>query len=218
MTIQTVLFDLDGTLLDTANDLGQALNRILREEKLPELTEDIVRPAAGQGAKGLIKLGLNIDESHEQYSEYCQKLLTYYADYVCHSTQLFVGMESVLTFLEKNKIQWGIVTNKPARFTDPLVAHLKLNAQCVISGDTLAHRKPHPEPLLHACQLLQTKPEQCLYVGDSRIDIVASKAAGMRSLAALYGYIPEGEQPLLWNADGYVNTPDEIITWLQETS
>jgi phosphoglycolate phosphatase len=215
-TINGVLFDLDGTLLDTAGDLGRALNQLLREHDLPIIPLETIRPEAGRGCLGLLKLGMNVDPDDSRYPALAKQLLVWYQKYLLDTTTLFPGMRETLDYLDKNAISWGIVTNKPARYTDPLVQHLQLDkrAACVISGDTLENRKPHPEPLLHACQLMQIKPENCLYVGDSAIDIEACKAAGTSSLAALYGYIPANENPLSWGADGWIHHASEIIPWL----
>ncbi len=216
-TIKAVLFDLDGTLLDTAHDLGLALNLLLQEHQLPILPLASIRPAAGSGCKGLLKLGMNIDTPDERYPKLSEKLLNFYQLNLINTTQLFPGMAETLAFIEKNNLPWGIVTNKPARYTDPLVAHLQLDkrAGCVISGDSLPNQKPHPEPIIHACRMLQLDPKNCLYIGDSAIDVQASKAAGNPSLAALYGYIPAEENPLSWGADGYVQHPLEIIDWIK---
>lgn len=217
-TIKAVLFDLDGTLLDTANDLGMALNQLLQELKLPAISSEKIRPAAGSGCRGLLKLGMNIMPEDTRYPALAEKLLGFYQESFLRTTQLFPGMEETLRFIEQKRLPWGIVTNKPARYTDPLVQHLQLDqrAQCVISGDSLANHKPHPEPILHACRLLQQEPEHCLYIGDSAIDIQACKAAGSPSLAALYGYIPAGEDPMTWGADGYIQHPEEIVNWIRD--
>ncbi|MDR3477501.1 MAG: phosphoglycolate phosphatase [Gammaproteobacteria bacterium] len=211
-----ILFDLDGTLLDTAVDLSQALNRILQARGLAPLSLPVIRPSVGRGCKGLLKLGLNMDEDHPEYLGLCDELLGYYEEHMFDTTQLFPGMESILTHLENTGIPWGIVTNKPGRFTAELLKRLKLNdrANCVISGDTLANRKPHPEPVLRACELLNQKPGECLYVGDAEIDIIASKAAGTPVVVAMYGYIASDEDPKTWNADGYIHHPAEIMEWL----
>jgi 2-phosphoglycolate phosphatase len=214
--IKAVLFDLDGTLLDTATDLGHALNSILTKRNLKTLSEAMIRPAAGRGCKGLLKAGMNMGEDHPDYKSLCTELLGHYHAHLADTTRLFSGMEAVLQHLEQNQIPWGIVTNKPERFTLKLIEKLQLTARsaCIISGDTLKNSKPHPEPILHACQLLQQDPAECLYVGDSEIDIIASKAAGSPVLAALYGYIPAEEDPYLWNADAYIKQPSDIITLL----
>jgi 2-phosphoglycolate phosphatase len=217
LTIKAVLFDLDGTLLDTALDLGTALNQLLQEQQLPLLPLEQVRAAAGSGCKGLLKLGMNIEPNDVRYPLLSEKLLRFYQHYLISTTQLFPGMAETIDFIEEKNLPWGIVTNKPARYTDPLITHLQLDkrAGCVISGDTLQNRKPHPEPILHACSLLQQEPKYCLYIGDSVIDILACKAAGAHSLAALYGYIPAEEDPMSWGADGYVHHPLEIKEWLE---
>lgn len=215
-TKRAVLFDMDGTLLDTANDLGLALNCLLRQNARPIVSLTDIRPEAGRGSKGLIKLGFKIDESDERFLSLCDELLVLYETYLLQTTQLFAGMETVLTYLDTQHIPWGIVTNKPEKFTVEILKglHLAERAKCVISGDTLQNRKPHPEPLLHACKLLQQDPMHCLYVGDSEVDVLASKAAGLASLVALYGYIPPLENPNHWQADGYISHPEEIIHWL----
>jgi len=214
--IKAVLFDLDGTLLDTANDLGSALNHLLQNYQLPPIPFKRIRPAAGAGCRGLLKLGMNIEPSDERYPALCEELLALYQQYVVKTTHFFPGIEKTLDFLEQNAIPWGIVTNKPALFTEQLVIHLKLNqrAACVISGDSLPTRKPHPEPILHACRILRQAPENCLYVGDSIVDVQACKAAGNPSLVALYGYIPPGENPRSWQADGYIEHGEDIIQWV----
>lgn len=211
-----VLFDLDGTLMDTSGDLGTALNKVLIKRGLSALALDHIRPAAGRGCKGLLKLGLDMETDHVEYNQLANELLNFYEEHVVDTTQLFPGMDDVLTHLDELQIPWGIVTNKPARFTSMLMEKLHLNhrAVCVISGDTYKNRKPHPEPLLQACELLQISPENCLYVGDSEVDIIASKAAGMPAIVAMYGYIPQDEKPELWLADGYIQHPLEIIEWL----
>jgi len=215
-SIKAVLFDLDGTLLDTANDLGLALNHLLQDHQLPVIPFEKIRFMAGAGCRGLLKLGMNIGPEDERYPTLCQQLLNLYQRYLVETTQFFPGILSTLDFLEKKSIPWGIVTNKPAKYTDPLIRHLQLDkrASCVVSGDTLPNCKPHPEPILYACNLLQQNPENCLYIGDSLIDILACKAAGSPSLGALYGYIPAEEDPLLWGADGYIHHASEIIHWI----
>ena len=215
--IKAVLFDLDGTLLDTAADLGKAINSLLLEYKRTPFDAQTVRTTAGMGAKAWIKMGFNIDESDPLYAELIQKLLAYYQLFLKETTKFFLGMEEVLAYLAKNNIPWGIVTNKPEKFTQQHVANLDLlkNAVCVISGDTLSKCKPDPEPVIHACKLLKTAPENCLFVGDSIVDIQASNAAGAVSLAALYGYIPSTEDPLTWGAKGYIKDPLEILDWIK---
>jgi 2-phosphoglycolate phosphatase len=215
--VQAVLFDLDGTLLDTAADISTALNRILLARGLTPLTLRQIRPIVGTGYQGLLKIGLNVEAHHAEYAALCQEFLEYYHEHVCDTTQFFAGMEAVLAHLEQQQIPWGVVTNKPGCFTDRIVARLDLlkKAGCVISGDTLSRAKPHPDPILHACKLLGQDPKACLYIGDAEIDMIAGKAAGMPVLAALYGYIPPTQDPRLWNADGYIQHPAEILDWLE---
>lgn len=217
-TIKTVLFDLDGTLLDTAPDLAQALNQLRIKHDLPELPMPVIRPTVGYGSKTMLKLGFDVDDSHPQYASLLSDFLNYYEKHMLDSTQLFPQMNNVLSHLENHNIPWGIVTNKPARFTHDLLRSLKLDkrAACIVCGDTLPKRKPEPDQILHACNLLQQKPANTLYVGDTSIDVVASKAAGTKSLVALYGYISNDEDPYDWKADGYVHDPIEIIEWLEE--
>ncbi len=218
--IDTVLFDLDGTLLDTAQDLGRALNNLLHKRALPAIPLEKIRPSAGRGSRGLLKLGLDVKDNDERFVPLAEQFLIEYEKHLLDTTVLFAGMEEVLAFLEKNNLTWGIVTNKPEKYTFKILEGLQLmqRAKCIISGDSLANRKPHPEPILHACKLLGKKPEQCLYVGDSHIDIIASKAAGTTALAALYGYIPAEENPKTWNADGYIHHPVELISWIEESN
>jgi N-acetyl-D-muramate 6-phosphate phosphatase len=212
-TFKAVLFDLDGTLLDTAPDLIAALG-VLTEKPLP-ITKEL-RAASGKGFRGLLKTGLNVDDQHADYPQYFEKFQAHYDKCLLESTSYFTGMKELLQRLDEIAIPWGIVTNKPEKFTRQIVAGLQLTgrAKCVISGDSLTSRKPHPEPILQACDLLQKSPAECIYVGDSESDVIASKAAGTTSLVALYGYISEKEDPRAWDADGYVTEPLQILQWL----
>jgi phosphoglycolate phosphatase len=204
--INSVLFDLDGTLLDTVHDLACALNIVLTRHQRPVLSVEKIRPIAGHGYRAMLKLA-ELNESAGQ------QILEEYQKHLLDSTCLFPGMDDVLTYLDDQHIPWGIVTNKPERFTLKIVNGLQLShrASCVISGDSLKNSKPHPEPILHACKLMQREPKNCLFVGDAKIDILASIAAGTASLVALYGYIPDGENPETWGATGMIQHPSEII-------
>jgi N-acetyl-D-muramate 6-phosphate phosphatase len=217
-TIQAVLFDLDGTLLDTAPDLGLAINTLLNEYNHPPLPFTLVRPLAGHGGKGLIKAGFKIDEQHPNFIEYWEKFLTLYSENICHQTQLFPGMEQVLNYLTENHLPWGIVTNKPRVLTELLLQqlHLTNKAACIVSGDTLPQQKPHPAPLLHACALLNVLPKHCVYVGDAERDIQAGKSAGMHTLIAKWGYIADTDPFDLWQADAVLEKPEEIVEWLDD--
>lgn len=213
MKIQAVLFDLDGTLLDSAQDLVAALNTLT---KTPFAVSPELRAASGHGCKAIIKTGLNIDEEDLRYPALAEQFLNYYHDHLLDTTQLFPGMHDVLNHLDEIGIPWGIVTNKAEKYTLKIIEGLNLlsRTKCIISGDSLKNRKPHPEPLLHACHLMQQSPQSCIYVGDSQNDVLASKAAGIASLVALYGYIPLSENPELWKADGYIQQPGEILRFL----
>jgi phosphoglycolate phosphatase len=208
----SVLFDLDGTLADTAPDLAFSLNHALRHFGAEPLPYAQIRAAVSHGTDAMLRLAFGESPSEPQR----HLLLETYAVHLCRETRLFPGMEQVLETLEQLEIPWGIVTNKPAYLTDPLVQALGLwsRAACVISGDTLPHSKPHPAPILHACQLAGAGPSRSLYLGDAQRDIQAGKAAGTRTLTALYGYLRHDDQPQQWGADGSIATPLELIDWL----
>jgi 2-phosphoglycolate phosphatase len=215
--IRTVLFDLDGTLADTAPDLAHALNALLREEGRKELPYETIRPEVSHGATALVKLGFGVTQGDPEFDRLRKRFLALYAANLNRHTRPFDGIEPLLRALQRQGINWGIVTNKPAFLTDPLVAGLRLDPApvCVVSGDTVANRKPHPEPMLHACAAAGSRPEQCLYVGDAERDILAGKQAGMKTLIALFGYIGNSEAPDRWGADGMIRAPQEIMEWLK---
>ena len=214
--IKAVLFDLDGTLADTAPDLGQALNLLLVSRNLAPLPHELIRPMASHGAKGLIELGFNIGPENPDFASLRHDFLNYYENNLCRKTSLFLGMKTLLTTLENRSLPWGIVTNKPMRYTQPLVQALGLEsrASCCISGDTTNYCKPHPEPLLFAARHLNLNPETCLYLGDAERDIEAARQAGMTPLIALYGYLSKLDQPKTWQASGMINTPEELLNYL----
>ncbi len=216
--IRTILFDLDGTLLDTAPDLAYALNQLRIEQSLAALPYEKIRPVVSHGGRALIELGFNISEADEQFESLRQRLLDIYKDNIAINTTLFPGMQDVLEHIESHQMLWGVVTNKPSWLTEPLLKALNLMARsaCVVSGDTLSKRKPHPEPMLYACQLSNSKVAECLYVGDAQRDIEAGKQAGMHTLAALYGYIGEDDDVRQWGADAIIDKPEDIISWLYQ--
>jgi 2-phosphoglycolate phosphatase len=216
--IKGVLFDLDGTLLNTAPDLVFAINQLRLAANLPELPHSVLSPIAGLGSKAMIQKALDIDETDDRYPSMREKFLDIYTQHIADSTHFFPEMDKVLAHLDEQHIPWGIVTNKLTIHTKEVLKKLNFLERpgCVICGDTLSTYKPHPEPILHACKLIGVSPEQCLYVGDAATDVAASKAAGTHSLVALYGYIGSQEDPYHWEADGYIKSPIEIIDWLKK--
>jgi 2-phosphoglycolate phosphatase len=214
---RALLFDLDGTLADTAPDLAAALNHVLVQENHQPLPLTTIRQVASDGARGLLQLGFGIGEQHTDFQRLRADLLTYYATHIADHTTLFTGMEDILHRLETLSIPWGIVTNKPKKLTIALLEKLQLlpRAACVISGDSLPERKPHPAPLIYAAELLSLPPQTCCYVGDAERDIQAAKAAGMVSIAALYGYLHPETAPITWQADIYVHNIDALHREIQ---
>ena len=214
--ITTVLFDLDGTLADTAPDLACALNTLLREEGRPPLPFERIRPVVSYGSPALLRLGFGLKPQDPNYAQLRERLLAHYACDLCRETRLFPGTAQLLAELHRRGMSWGIVTNKPAFLTEPLIQQLTLAHPpvCIISGDTTANKKPHPEPMLLACQLAASAPAECVYVGDAVRDVEAGKQAGMRTLVALYGYIDENEAPHTWGADAMIDKPLDVLTWL----
>ncbi|GAB4057699.1 HAD-IA family hydrolase [Uliginosibacterium sediminicola] len=214
--ILCVLFDLDGTLADTAPDLAGALNRTRLEDGLPALPLSQLRPLTSQGVRGLLRAGYGISPDDARYAALADRVLQHYSANICVDTQLFAGMPALLAELEARGLPWGIVTNKHTRFTTPLVAAMQLNqrAACVVSGDTTAKAKPAPEPLLHAAALCAIAPERCIYLGDDERDIIAAKAAGMHSVAVRWGYIGEDKPIEAWNADYTIEQPLDLLDYL----
>jgi phosphoglycolate phosphatase len=210
-TYRALLLDLDGTLLDTAPDMGGALNTLRAEEGRPPLPLATLRPFVSHGAAGLVGVGFpDVPEAGRELLR--SRFVHTYSARLCEGTTLFKGAEALLARLEAAGLPWGIVTNKPAWLTDPLLALLGLDARaaCVVSGDTLAVRKPHPAPLLHAAAALGLAPGQCVYAGDAERDIVAGRAAGMRTVAVRYGYLAAGEDPAAWGPDAIVDDPGSL--------
>jgi len=214
--IRTVLFDLDGTLADTAPDLAYALNCLLQEQQRTPLPFEVIRPVVSHGATALVKLGFSIDSDDSDFAPLRERLLSLYQQHLARETQLFQGMAELLDTIEARGMNWGVVTNKPAFLTQPLMAALGLaeRAACIVSGDTTTRRKPHPDPLLHGCRLAGSEAEQCLYVGDAERDIRAGNQAGMTTLVALFGYLGPQDRPETWGASGLVSDPSAIIQWI----
>ncbi|MGH6648166.1 HAD-IA family hydrolase [Aquabacterium sp.] len=213
---QAVLFDLDGTLADTAGDLGGALNRLRVQRGLAPMPLDLLRPHASAGARGLIAVGLDIHPGHAEYETLRLAFLDAYTHCLSDTTALFDGVAELLDQLEQAGLKWGVVTNKPHRFTIPVMQGLGLDQRSMstISGDSTAHAKPHPLPLLTACEQLKSDPAATLYVGDDLRDIQAAQAAGTRSAAAAWGYIGHGQDIQDWGADVIAQRPLDLLTVL----
>ncbi|TAN71208.1 MAG: HAD family hydrolase [Gallionella sp.] len=214
--IKAVLFDLDGTFADTAPDLAAALNHTRATRHLPPLPLEIIRPQASHGSRGLLKIGFGIEPDAAGYNALRDIFLDYYERNICVHTRLFTGMAELVAELEQRGIKWGIVTNKPHRYTAPLMRALGYaeRAACLISGDTCAHAKPHPEPMLKACEIIGIAPAQCLYLGDDLRDMQAANATPMHGIIARYGYIDDSAQPDSWGAHGIIGAPTELLDFL----
>ena len=215
--LKTVLFDLDGTLADTAPDLADALNAVLLNNGKDALPFEQIRPVVSHGGMALVSLGFGIEPEHPEFEPLRQQLLQHYAGNIANKTRLFPGMAELLNSIESAGMNWGVVTNKPAWLTDPLLDALQLSQRAVsiVSGDTLAERKPHPSPLLYACEQAGSQGFECVYVGDAERDIVAGHKAGMQTIVALFGYIGTEDRPDTWGADVLLESPQEIREWLQ---
>ena len=216
---QAVLFDLDGTLIDTAPDLAQALNHVLQQQDRTPLPFAQIRPVVSYGALGLIKLGFNRQPGDPEFTALRTELLAYYAQHLSTHSRVFSGIHLVLQHLEVVQIPWGVVTNKPGYLTRPLLAALALDtrAAVIVSGDTCAQSKPHPAPILYACQQLQINPRHAWYIGDADRDITAGRAAGNTTIGAAYGYIHPDESVADWAADHIIQKPLELLRLLDHT-
>lgn len=212
-----VLFDLDGTLLDTAPDLGAAANHVLAQIGKAPLSDFVIRQTASDGALALIKAGLSETEQAEHdLTILRQQLLDHYVQHLYIGTRPYDGMVELITWLNSSAIPWGVVTNKPAFLTDPLLALVTELPHCAVavSADTLPLRKPHPEPLWHACEQIGVTAKDCLYVGDHIRDIKAGRNAGMTTAIAAWGYIAENERLTDWLADVEMADPHRLLAWL----
>ena len=212
-SIEAVLFDLDGTLADSAPDLGAALNLLLAEEDQPPLALEQTRPHTSSGVRGLLGAGFDLRPGDADYAGLAKRFLDHYERLLCQGTTLFPGILDLLGGLDQRGVRWGIVTNKMQRFTLPLVEGLGLRqrAACIVSGDTSPRAKPHPDPLLLGCIAVQATPARTLYVGDDMRDIVAGRSAGLGTVAAAYGYLGVGAPIDDWQADVVVTQPGQIL-------
>lgn len=213
--LSCVLFDLDGTLVDTAPDLISCLNRALNIHGFDTVAAEIVKPFISYGAAAMIKASQPL--CHQQLkADILETMLTHYQNNIAEHTVFFTGMLDTLAAIEAQGLKWGVVTNKRERFTNPLMDALKLTdrAACIVSGDTTSNPKPHPEPMLAACKQAEVNPQECVYIGDALHDITAGKNAQMKTLAAVYGYINPGDNPETWGADALIESPEQISTWI----
>ncbi|WP_050463900.1 phosphoglycolate phosphatase [Herbaspirillum autotrophicum] len=213
---RAILFDLDGTLADTAPDLAAAVNQMRAARGLEPTPYEQLRPVASAGARGLIGVAFGVKPDEAGYEELKTTFLNNYAAALVVKSSLFEGVPSMLERLQQNGVSWGIVTNKASRFTDPLVPQIGLgHAGCIVSGDTTPHSKPHPEPLLEAARRLQVAPQECWYVGDDVRDIQAGRAAGMQTVAAAWGYCGH-VAPASWEADALLHDPMHLLDLIRQ--
>lgn len=207
--LKAVLFDLDGTLVDTAPDLGYAANLVRADLNLPPLRDQAYRPAASGGARGLLRIALDLMPDDPAFAQHRDRFLTYYSENLSRASALFEGMDDALAAIRARGAVWGVVTNKPAWLAVPLMEQLGLASYsaCLVCPDHVARPKPAPDSLLHACELLNVTPAQCIYVGDDKRDIDAARAAGMYSIAIEWGYFGEGGPITAWGANEILPTP-----------
>jgi len=217
--IKAVLFDLDGTLIDSAPDLAAAADRLRLDRGLPELGLSLYRPHTGTGARGMLKIAFQMEPEHPEFIDLREEFFKNYERNLVVNTRPFDGVKELIESLNDRSLAWGIVTNKSARFTDPIVRQIPLltQAKTVISGDTTAHAKPHPAPILEAMKRMGLRAEECVYIGDDERDIVAGKAAGVKTVAAGYGYLGEAGDIANWNADVNIYSPLDLLKWLPKT-
>lgn len=216
--IRAVLFDLDGTLIDSAPDLGAAADRMRTDRGLASLTMARYRPMAGAGARGMLGEAFGIGPEHPEFAALREEFFVNYESRMTQHTTIFDGVPDLIAQILQRDLIWGVVTNKAARFTNPLTQAISLfdTASTVISGDTASHPKPHPAPLLEAASRLNLRPEHCIYVGDDERDIVAGLAAGMGTVAAMYGYLGAKTDPKAWGAHALIKYPSELLQLLAE--
>jgi 2-phosphoglycolate phosphatase len=212
-----VLFDLDGTLVDTAADLAAAANQCRADRGLEALPLDALRPYASHGARGMLGKALNLRPDAADYERVRMSFLSHYEQAICVHSRLFTPLDSLLDELSAARILWGIVTNKAARYTNVLVRSLGLHdrAACVVSGDTTAHAKPHPGPVLHALETTGFVAGATVFIGDDRRDITAGRAAGTLTAAAAYGYLADDDDTSTWGADHVFASPAALRDWVK---
>ena len=214
--IRAVLFDLDGTLIDSAPDLGAAADKMRQDRGMSSLPQSSYRSMAGAGARGMIGVAFGMTPDHADFASMKEEFFQNYERSMTQNTYVFDGIAELIAHLDAKNLLWGVVTNKSARFTDPLTRAMPLfdTAKAIVSGDTTPYAKPHPEPLFEAARRLAIDPGHCLYVGDDERDIVAGLAAGMMTVAATYGYLGEKADPTLWGAHSIINSPQGLLKLL----
>lgn len=214
--VKAVLFDLDGTLIDSAPDLGAAADKMRVDRGMPSLPLEAYRHMAGAGARGMLGIAFGMTPESEGFAEMREEFFRNYEQCMTQRTYAFAGVAQLIHSLQQAPLVWGVVTNKSMRFTDPLTQQMPLfaSAAAVVSGDTTPHAKPHPEPLLEAARRMQVAPESCIYVGDDERDIQAGRAAGMKTVAACYGYLGAKADTSHWGADAQINSPFELLKLL----
>mgnify|MGYP003947411233 CR=1 FL=1 len=215
--VQAVLFDLDGTLIDSAPDLGAAADALRVARGLPSLPFEQYRPMAGAGARGMLGVAFGMTPEHPEFMALREEFFCNYERRMTERTQIFEGVPAMLQALQQRQLPWGVVTNKAERFTLPLTKSMAMfkTAGTIVSGDTTPHAKPHPEPLLEAARRLGVEPRRCVYVGDDERDIVAGLAAGMFTVAVTYGYLGQQADTAKWGADATINCVNELLPLLQ---
>lgn len=214
--VRCVLFDLDGTLIDSAPDLAHAADAMRVARGLPSLSFVAYRASAGSGARGMLAVAFGITPNDGEFVALRDEFLDRYERCMTQRTQAFPGVVELLLTLEQHRLAWGVVTNKASRFTVPLLAGMPFfaSAAAVVSGDSTPHTKPHPAPVLHALRQVGVPAAQCLYVGDDERDVQAGRVAGVRTVAARYGYLGQGADPALWGANAIIDEPLELLKLL----
>lgn len=215
--VQAVLFDLDGTLIDSAPDLGAAADKMRTDRGLPSLPLAHYRPMAGAGARGMLGVAFGMTPEHPDFMAYREEFFVNYENAMTERTVIFEGVSDMIAAIASAGLPWGVVTNKASRFTNPLTAAMPLfaTAGAIVSGDTMPHAKPHPEPLFEAARRLDVDPVRCVYVGDDERDIVAGLAAGMGTVAATYGYLGQQTDVNRWNAHLHIDAPLSLLKYLR---
>ena len=216
--VAAVLFDLDGTLIDSAPDLGAAVDKMRVQRGLPSLPLEQYRPMAGAGARGMIGIAFGITPEHADFEVMKEEFFVNYENCMTERTRIFEGVHDMIAALVSQGLPWGVVTNKSSRFTDPLTSAMPLfaTAGAIVSGNTTPHAKPHPEPLFEAARRLSVDPARCVYVGDDERDIVAGLAAGMGTVAATYGYLGQQTDIARWNAHLHIDSPLKLLNFLNK--